>query len=451
MRSANSFMISISGIRGLVDEGMNPETVARFAAAYAASLERGRVVVGRDTRSSGESLQAAVTSALTFLGFDCVVLGIASTPTVEIMVGELEAAGGIIITASHNGPEWNALKFLDANGEFIDSAAIERVEELVEGGRNLFKKPERWGKISLYSEGDRVHVERILHLPNIDPARIGSRGLRAVVDCVNGAGSRIVPMLLKELGVEVVELYTDTEALFPHTPEPRPENLGDLSRAVKREGADIGFACDPDADRLVLVDETGRVCSEELTLVLAADYVLGLERGPVAANLSTTRLIDDIASRHGVALHRSSVGEANVISVMKREGAVIGGEGNGGVIYPRVHYGRDAMTGMALILQSLAEEQSSLSERVGSLGEYHILKVKHQYEGGFDKLSESAKKLFKGEINTTDGIRIDMDIGWIHIRMSNTEPVVRFIAEATTREQAGAILKKAESLLKPPR
>jgi len=450
LRLPSSFMISISGIRGLIGDGMNPETAARFTAAYADSLKGGTVVVGRDTRSSGEALQAAVTSALTFLGFDCVVLGIAATPTVEIMVGELKAAGGIIITASHNGPEWNALKFLDAKGEFIDAASIERIKTLAAGDGNLFKAPGRWGKVSLNGEGDRIHIRRIINLPNIDPGRIGKRGLKAVVDCVNGAGSRIVPSLLRELGVKVVELYTDTEEPFPHTPEPRPENLADLSGAVRREGADIGFACDPDADRLVLVDETGRVCSEELTLALAADYVLGLEKGPVAANLSTTRLIDDIASRYGVPLHRSSVGEANVISVMKREGAVIGGEGNGGVIYPPVHYGRDAMTGMALVLQSLAEEECSLSERVGSLGEYHIIKVKHQYSGRFENLAESAEKSFKGEKNTTDGIRIDMEDGWIHIRMSNTEPVVRLIAEAATREQAEAILRTAESLLEPP-
>jgi phosphomannomutase len=381
------------------------------------------------------------------MGFDVVDLGIVATPTVEIMVEELKAKGGIIITASHNGPSWNALKFLDSNGEFLPSEEITRIKKLVESDEHLFSEPVSYGGYQRNNEGNIVHIKRILKLDCLDVDKIAFSGIKAVVDCVNGAGSRIIPLLLGELGVMTVELYTDVNKPFPHVPEPTPVNLTDLARAVREEKADIGFACDPDADRLVLVDENGFVCSEELTLSLAAEFILASKRGAVVTNLSTTRLMDDVAGRYQVPLHRSSVGEANVIALMKQTDAVIGGEGNGGVIYPEVHYGRDAMTGIALILQSLTNQGLSLGEKLKKMPHYHIIKEKRPFEGNFSDLAEEAKGLFKGKINSTDGIRIDMDEGWIHLRMSNTEPVIRVIAEARSEEEAEDIIRRSDNLL----
>ncbi|MFO7914836.1 MAG: phosphoglucosamine mutase [Candidatus Krumholzibacteriales bacterium] len=446
MKLDSSLMISISGVRGIVGKGINPESAQRFTAAYALGLERGTVAVGRDSRDSGPPLLSAVFSALTFLGFDVVDLGVVSTPTVEIMVQQLNASGGIIITASHNGPEWNALKFLDGSGEFIREAEVERIKSLVRGDGNLFEEPGRFGSVAANDGADRIHVDKIISLKHIEPEKIAARRFKAVVDCVNGAGSRIVPLLLSELGVETVELFTDINSGFPHVPEPRPENLGELASAVRDQGADIGFACDPDADRLVLVDETGSVCSEEMTLSIAAGFVLDKVKGPVVSNLSTTRLIDDIAAANGVEHYRSKVGEANVIEKMKQTGAVIGGEGNGGVIYPAVHYGRDAMVGIALVLQYLAETGKTLSGMAAELPEYYIIKGKFSFEGDFEELSGKARNMFKGEINLSDGIRIDMESGWVHLRMSNTEPVLRVIAEAGSERETRDIMDRAGKL-----
>jgi phosphomannomutase len=440
-------MAGVSGVRGIVGSGMNPEVAVRFTAAFASRMSGGLVVVGRDTRASGPLLASAVFSALRFKGITAVDLGIASTPTVEIMVEELGADGGIVITASHNGPEWNALKFLDSRGEFLSGADMDEISGRSLGSESLFEKTETLGSLEVNDTGDAIHIKRILELARIDRELISARGFKAVVDCVNGAGSRIMPALLRSLGVEVVELFTDVEAPFPHNPEPRPQNLVELSEAVVRERARIGFACDPDGDRLVLVDETGKVLSEELTLALAADFVLREERGPLVANLSTSRLIDDIGGRHGVPVHRSRVGEANVIGLMKEVRAAIGGEGNGGVIYPKLHYGRDAMTGVALVLESLAEEGVSLAEKVATLPSYFIVKEKYPLRGDFGLVEKSLEKRFSGRITAIDGMRIDMAHGWIHVRRSNTEPVVRIIAEARSLEEALSLAAEAGKLL----
>lgn len=440
-------MVSISGVRGLLGNGMNPELAARFTAAYAAWLKGALVIVGRDTRASGPAISLAVFSALRFKGVDVIDLGVAATPTVELMVRELEADGGIIITASHNDERWNALKFVDGNGEFLGSDAVDEIRESVDGGGVLYEPPGYLGSYKQIDSADMVHVERILSLECIDREKIASRGFRVVIDCVNGAGSRIIPILLGELGVDKVELFTDIHKPFPHDPEPKPANLGELSEAVIREKADLGFACDPDADRLVLVDGKGKVLSEELTLSLAVDFILSREKGPVVANLSTTRLIDDIAKKHGVRSIRSKVGEANVISAMKESGAVIGGEGNGGVIYPPIHYGRDAMTGIALILQLLARSETSLEEKVTSFPEYCIVKEKFLFNGELEGIIEDLKKEFPGEFNSLDGIRIDIETGWIHIRKSNTEPVIRIIAEAESERDALVLVKRARAIL----
>jgi len=436
-------MVSISGVRGILGDDMNPEVSARFAAAYATWLGGKRVVIGRDSRASGPVLAAAASAALRFLGIDVVDVGIAATPTVELMVEHLGADGGIVITASHNGEAWNALKLLDGRGEFIDSSAVTRIRELVESDEGLYRPAEMYGSYEVYDRADRDHVDRILSLECIDRDVIAGAGIRAAIDCVNGAGSRIVPLLLAELGVEVTALYTDVDSPFPHDPEPRPANLSELAAAVPESGADIGFACDPDADRLVLVDGSGTVLSEELTLSLAADFVLGIEKGPVVVNLSTTRRIDDVAARHGVESFRSKVGEANVIEVMKEKGAVIGGEGNGGVIYPKVHHGRDAMTGIALLLQYVASSGKSVGELAAVLPDYSVVKEKISFEGSFDELTSRLRKIFDGNYNELDGIRIDMDKGWVHVRRSNTEPVVRIIAEAESAGLAEELVSQA--------
>lgn len=440
-------MVSVSGVRGILGEGMNPEVAARFTAAYANWLKGNLIVVGRDTRASGPSIASAVFSVLRFKGIDVVDIGIASTPTVEIMVEELGADGGIIITASHNNEKWNALKFLDGKGEFIDQAAVDLIRGEVDSKSILYGPPDRSGSYSVVDNADNIHIDRIAALGCIDPEKIAEKRFRVAIDCVNGAGSRIIPSLLDRLGVEFEALNTEIDKPFPHDPEPRPANLGDLSDAVIRGKADLGFACDPDADRLVLVDEDGIVLSEELTLSLAADFILGKEKGPVAANLSTTRLIEDIARRHDAATLRSKVGEANVIAVMKESGAVIGGEGNGGVIYPLMHYGRDAMTGIALILQLLAEEDLSLKDKVAAFPPYYIMKEKFSFEGDLEMVIDELENKFDGESNFLDGIRIDMKAGWIHLRRSNTEPVVRIIAEAGSPEEAESMINKAGDIL----
>ena len=441
-------MMSVSGVRGLLGEGMNPEIASRFTAAFARDLGGWMVVVGRDSRPSGPCIAEVVGATLRFAGLAVVDLGVVSTPTVEIMVRELGASGGVVITASHNGPEWNALKFLGPLGEFLGVSEMERVIQLVRSDEPLHPAPGEFGALRRDDSGDAVHIKKILELPLIDRETISSARFTAAVDCVNGAGSMIVPALLGALGVDVVELNTDPGKPFPHNPEPRPEHLGDLANAVPSSGADIGFACDPDADRLVLVDGTGAVQSEELTLAVAADFVLTRKKGPVVANMSTSRLLDWLGEKHGVPVYRTSVGEANVIAGMKETGAVIGGEGNGGVIYPDLHYGRDAMAGIALILQSLAESHIKLKDTVSEMPRYHIVKEKVPFRGDLSEVGSALAGEFKGHIDGTDGMRIDMKSGWIHVRASNTEPVVRIIAEAASPEEARTLAGRAGSILR---
>ncbi|OQX84490.1 MAG: phosphoglucosamine mutase [Candidatus Latescibacteria bacterium 4484_7] len=440
-------MVSVSGVRGLVGVDMNPEVAARFTAAFSRHTGCKTVVIGRDTRPSGAYLAESVIAALRFNGVSVIDIGISATPTVELMVKELKADGGIIITASHNGPEWNALKFLNSEGEFPSSSVIEAIKKLVESDESLFRDEQRFGSLVSEEGADSRHISRILELDIMDRSEIADAGFSAVVDCVNGGGSRIVPALLRSLGVDVKELFTDIDAPFPHVPEPRPENLIELSETMKRVSADIGFAVDPDADRLVLADAVKGVRSEELTLALVVDFVLSREKGPVVVNMSTSRIIDDICASHGVPLYRSKVGEANVSEMMKDVGAVVGGEGNGGVIYPGLHYGRDAMVGMALILRYLVGENASFAEKLDLFDRYTIVKKKVPFNGNLDDVFVQLENDFRGKISTLDGIRIDMDEGWIHVRKSNTEPVVRIIAEARKKERAEELVGRVEKIL----
>jgi phosphomannomutase len=447
VRIPESLMMGVSGARGLIGEGMNTEIAARLAAAFASLLNGGMVVMGRDTRPSGLFLSRAVDATLRFAGVTVIDLGIVATPTVEIMVQEFDADGGVIITASHNGPEWNALKFLGRGGEFLEEADMKRIGDLAAGDDNLFRADTDYGALREEDSSDAMHIKKILELPLIDRERISAAGFKAAVDCVNGAGSRIIPALLRTLGVEVVEIFTETDAPFPHNPEPRPENLTELSRAVRESGADIGFACDPDADRLVLVDGRGTVQSEELTLAVAGDFVLGREKGAVVANVSTSRLLEWLGEKHGVPVGRTKVGEANVIAGMKAMNAVIGGEGNGGVIYPALHYGRDAMIGIALVLQALAEEGVTLAEKTANMPSYHIIKEKIRFRGSLIDLRPRFVKEFAGRLDETDGLKMDMEGGWIHMRLSNTEPVVRLIAEAGSQDEARSLVDRAGSMI----
>ena len=440
-------MMSVSGVRGLVGEGMNPEVAGRFTAAFAMGLDEGVVVVGRDTRPSGPYIRDAVNAALRFKGFTVVDLGIVSTPTVEIMVQELGASGGVIITASHNGIEWNALKFLGANGEFLSAERMEEIKNTVLSGEPVYSIPSEFGALREDDSGDAVHIKKILELPLLDREAISSAGLTAVIDCVNGAGSLIIPALLNRLGVEVTELNTSTDEPFPHNPEPRPEHLEDLSRAMRESKADIGFAVDPDADRLVLADSGGKILSEELTLAVAADFVLRHEKGPLVANMSTSRILDWLGSEHDVPVYRTMVGEAHVVAGMKEKEAVIGGEGNGGIIYPGLHYGRDAMVGIALVLQSVAERGVNLEEIVSAMPDYHIVKEKVAFSGSLTDAFGRLEREFKGRVDSTDGLRIDMDAGWLHVRPSNTEPVVRIIAEAGSATVADELVRRADETI----
>ena len=440
-------MMSVSGVRGLVGEGMNPEVAGRFTAAFAMGLDEGVVVVGRDTRPSGPYIRDAVNAALRFKGFTVVDLGIVSTPTVEIMVQELGASGGVIITASHNGIEWNALKFLGANGEFLSAERMEEIKNTVLSGEPVYSIPSEFGALREDDSGDAVHIKKILERPLLDREAISSAGLTAVIDCVNGAGSLIIPALLNRLGVEVTELNTSTDEPFPHNPEPRPEHLEDLSRAMRESKADIGFAVDPDADRLVLADSGGKILSEELTLAVAADFVLRHEKGPLVANMSTSRILDWLGSEHDVPVYRTMVGEAHVVAGMKEKEAVIGGEGNGGIIYPGLHYGRDAMVGIALVLQSVAERGVNLEEIVSAMPDYHIVKEKVAFSGSLTDAFGRLEREFKGRVDSTDGLRIDMDAGWLHVRPSNTEPVVRIIAEAGSATVADELVRRADETI----
>jgi phosphomannomutase len=440
---------SISGIRGTIGgkpgDGLTPLDIVKFTTAYASwviesqGTEGGCIVVGRDARTSGEMLERLVCGTLTGMGMDVLNLGFAATPTVEIAVSEEKAQGGIILTASHNPGQWNALKLLNGLGEFLSAEDGLRILDLAEKEDFLYADA---GKAGIIRAGDynERHINRILELNAVNIDAIRSAGLKVVVDCVNSVGGLILPDLLKRLGArEVVELYCEPSGLFPHNPEPLPEHLGDISEAVVSQGADLGFVVDPDVDRLAIIDEKGNMFGEEYTLVAVADYILGRTPGNTVSNLSSTRALRDITEKHGARHYASAVGEVNVVGVMKEMSAVIGGEGNGGVIYPEMHYGRDALTGAALFLSHLAAEALPVSELRKSYPEYYISKNKVNLESGtpLDSiLDHVAERYGSHEINREDGVKVDMPAGWIHLRKSNTEPIIRIYSEAGSMKEA---------------
>jgi phosphomannomutase len=429
-------MISISGVRGVIGEGLTPEVMLGFAQAYGTYCKGGRVVLGRDSRISGPMLHHAVTTGLMAVGCEVIDLGIAPTPTVKIATHNLRAAGGLIITASHNPVMWNGLKMLASDGLFLDEEQGRQVLVIRDAGTALsLRKWDELGKYTFYDKAIADHLEAIYTLPFIDIDKIRRKNFRVVADCVNGAGGAILKRLLEHFGCDFVLLNEAPTGLFTHNPEPLPENLGELCEAVKTHRAHAGLAVDPDADRLALISEKGVPLGEEQTLALAAAFLLPKRQGKVVVNLSTSMVIDDIAAKNGCTVERTKVGEIHVAKHIRGVGAVIGGEGNGGVILPEVHLGRDAMVGVAITLQHLADFGGPLSELNASLPQYVMRRRKVELSGGLEPkqvLQKILQKYQPEKLDTNDGIKILRDRSWVQVRASNTEPILRIMAEAPT-------------------
>ncbi len=445
----SGLMRSVSGIRGVVGPEFNPVVVAEYVNVLVGQLGAKKVVVGRDTRPTGAMIEAAVAAALQASGAQAILLGMASTPTVEMAVLQQGADAGIIITASHNPAEWNALKFLNAEGIFLDEEEVRRLFASVDARQFHWQGHTGIGSLRSEAGADEGHLRAILDLPLIDVAAIRRRAFKVAYDGVNGAGSLILPRLLRELGCTVEALHVTPDGCFPHNPEPTPENLADLARRVREQNCDLGFATDPDADRCALVDEHGTAIGEEYTLALAVDFMLRRRKGPVTINLSTSRMNEDLAARYGVPLTRTKVGEINVAKAMQANGSVIGGEGNGGVILPDLHYGRDGILAAALILQSLTERGGALSQLVAEIPAYHIDKRKFAVAGKDpQRIYAQLEKTFSdAEIDRRDGLRFAWPRRWVHVRPSNTEPVLRVLAEAPTPQAAAELCAAVEQEL----
>lgn len=434
----STLMVSISGVRGIVGEGLTPEVVMNFAMAYGTFAKNGKVVVGRDPRVSGEMVKNAVVAGLLSVGCDIIDIGVCPTPTTQIAVEKLHAAGGIMITASHNPIMWNGLKLLDSSGLFLDSEQGEKVLEISKTQNYPFKSWDKIGKLTKYENAVQEHFQEILKLEYINIEKIRASKFKVVLDCVCGAGSVIIPELLEHFGCEVIKLNCEPTGLFPRNPEPLPENLTEVCKAVKDNNADIGFVVDPDSDRLALISDKGEPMGEEKTLALVVKHFLTKKQGTVVINASTSRITEDVAREAGSEVIRTKVGEINVAKKMQEIDAAIGGEGNGGVILPDVHLGRDAPIGVALTLQHLAEFGGSISELEATLPKYVITKDKVALDNIDPKQAlQKINNLYAHEnLDFTDGIKILRDRSWIHIRASNTEPIIRVIAEAPTAEES---------------
>jgi len=433
---------SISGIRGKIGISLFPEVALQAGKAYGNYVRGKKVIVGGDSRVSHQMLKSAVISGLLATGCEVIDIGICPTPTIELAIIGTKAAGGVGITASHNPVEWNGLKFFNSRGEFLTKAQYEKFSQFLEAEDVPVKKWQQLGSIQSDFSWVQKHVKKVLKLKYVNVNTIRKRKFKVVIDAVNGGGSIAGPEMLRNLGCRVFEINCEPDGRFPHNPEPLVTNLNALGEAVRKTGADIGFAVDPDADRLAIVDETGRPIGEEYTLAISADYILSRRPGPMVINLSTSNLNRDVCEKYGCKLHHSPVGEANVVEMMRRRKAVIGGEGNGGVILPDLHYGRDSLVGMALVLMHLARQKSTVSELTESLGHYVIVKSKGNMTSRFDvKLSKLGEKLTDQKISTVDGVRVDFDNGWVHVRKSNTEPIFRLIAEARTKKDADSLIR----------
>jgi phosphomannomutase len=445
---------SISGIRGTIGgaagDGLTPLDIVKFTSAYGTWAVRKsgikKIVVGRDARISGSMVNSLVVGTLQGLGIDVVDLGLSTTPTVEIAVPEEKAAGGIILTASHNPKQWNALKLLNSAGEFISDAEGKEVLTIAENSDFKYADVNDLGEVTIDNSYLQKHIDHVLMLPLVDVAAIKKANFSVVIDGVNSTGGIFVPALLKALGVETIhELYCDPDGNFPHNPEPLPENLVALSQEVVKKHAHLGIAVDPDVDRLCFVCEDGNMFGEEYTLVAVADYVLKNKTGNTVSNLSSTRALRDVTEKAGGEYHAAAVGEVNVVNKMKEVGAVIGGEGNGGVIYPELHYGRDALVGIALFLTHLAKYGKSVSNLRSSYPSYFISKNKITLtpEMDIDSLLKKVEEKYKKHPHTTiDGLKIEFDKEWVHLRRSNTEPIIRIYSEGNSETVADNIANK---------
>lgn len=448
---------SISGIRGTIGgkpgDGLTPVDVVKYTAAYGTWMLRKKtytkkpvVAIGRDARISGEMVQNLVAGTLKGLGIDVIYLGLSTTPTVEMAVTDLNADGGIILTASHNPKQWNALKLLNEKGEFISAADGAEVLRLANEDDFIFADVNKLGTFVSEPNYHHKHIEKILALPLVDVAAIKAKNFKVVIDCVNSSGGIVVPALLRALGVDdIVELYCEPNGQFPHNPEPLPEHLGDISKEVKRRNAHLGIVVDPDVDRLALVCEDGEMFGEEYTLVAVADYVLKNKKGNTVSNLSSTRALRDVTEKAGGKYFAAAVGEVNVVEAMKANSAVIGGEGNGGIIYPELHYGRDALVGIALFLTHLAKFGKNASMLRAIYPNYYISKNKIELtaEINVDKILEGIQQKYQRQpINTIDGVKIEFDREWVHLRKSNTEPIIRIYAESQSQTTAQNLAEK---------
>jgi len=432
-----TLMTSISGIRGIVGDGLDPETITKHTNAYAEFIGLGSVVIGRDARITGEMVNLLVTGTLLAKGIDVVDIGICPTPTVQFNVKKLAAQGGIAISASHNPNEWNALKLLNGTGQFLSPEEFDKMQKYFQKSGTKYKSWDNIGKRTEFKQGIQNHVDAILDLGIIYLDEIRKRKFKVVLDCVNGAGAYVLTEFLKEFGCEVIEMNCDKTGIFPRLPEPLPENLTETMKKVKETKADFGIVVDPDVDRLVLITDKGEPFSEENTIVQVVKFILSRKKGNVVVNLSTTRSVDDIAHKFGCEVFRSAVGEANVVKKMKEVKAVIGGEGSGGVIFPELHYGRDALVGIALTLQHLTDYRKPISILKEELPQYFISKKKIDVTKNPDDIINNLIKHFSGQnINSEDGLRVDFEDHWVHFRKSNTEPIVRIITEAKNEAEA---------------
>lgn len=446
-----ALMISVSGIRGIVGSHLTPKNLVTYTAAYGTWLDGGTVVVGRDSRVTGQMCEDIVCATLQSVGCNVVKLGIVPTPTVAMGVLKHNAAGGIILTASHNPAQWNALKMLNSKSEFLNPEQGEEVLAIAEKEEFDYKLYDKIGTVTKDDQVTDWHIQKIKELPYIDEDLIRSQNFTVAVDAVNGGASIALPQLLESFGVTVKKLHCEPTGIFPHNPEPLPENLTEICEFVKNSACDLGVVTDPDGDRLAILDENGELFGEEYTQVAAFDFILEKTGGDTATNLSSSRAADDITKKYGGTCHRASVGEINVVQVMQKQGAVISGEGNGGVINPDLHSGRDALVGTAMILQLLAERKLKASEYRATLPHYEMSKNKLELkylDVNADELLEKVADHFKDErVNTLDGVKIDFEEGWVHFRKSNTEPIVRVYSEGKTKESAKALAEKVMSII----
>lgn len=443
---------SISGIRGTiggkVGDNLTPVDAVKFASAYGTFLknniekEKLKVVIGRDARISGPMIHNLVVNTLVGLGIDVIDLGLSTTPTVEVAVPLEEADGGIILTASHNPKQWNALKLLNAKGEFLSGADGAKILEIAEAEAFDFSDVDSLGEVTTNDAYMDIHIDEVLQLPLVDAEAVAKRKFKVVVDGVNSSGGIIIPKLLEQMGVECVKLYCEPNGHFPHNPEPLKEHLGDICKLVVEENADFGIVVDPDVDRLAFISNDGEMFGEEYTLVACADYVLSKTPGNTVSNMSSSRALRDITQKHKGSYQASAVGEVNVVEMMKSTNAIIGGEGNGGIIYPELHYGRDSLVGVALFLTHLANLDMTVAELRASYPQYYMSKNKIELtpQIDVDAILVAMTDKYKNEnISTIDGVKIDFASEWVHLRKSNTEPIIRIYTEAPTQAEADAL------------